>query len=437
MKLDEYGMYVPRVKNNVLSDESMDPEFTKICPFSDGGMNEDALAESLFGKNCSRDTRVGFSSQLYLGYVVEQPFREIGTSGGMITWLLCELLSTKIVDGVIHVKQRFENSSGPIFEYAVSRSPQEVKKGAKSRYYPIEASKVLDEIKSKPGNYVFVGLPCFVKAVRRLADVDPQVSKSIRFYIGLVCGHLKSTAFAECFAWQADIPPDKLKNIDFRVKLSDRPANHYGVRLQTAQEQFVRPVRDFMGCNWGHNLFRYPACDFCDDVFAETADIAVGDAWLPGYEQDPLGNSLVVVRNFELAEIVSQAIREGRLNLSEASCEQVASSQAGGLRDRREGLAYRLWIRQKAGVWAPKKRVTPSAKGISLKRRKLYKLRSDIGLKSHHVWLKAKKSNSLDVFVSFYRAIEKKYIANYFTVAQKINYHIQQSFKFLFSIFLR
>ena len=41
--------------------------------------------------------------------------------------------------------------------------------------------------------------------------------------------------------------------------------------------------------------FKYKACDFCDDVFAETADVVVGDAWIPKYLTQ--GNSLVVTRS--------------------------------------------------------------------------------------------------------------------------------------------
>ena len=37
-----------------------------------------------------------------------------------------------------------------------------------------------------------------------------------------------------------------------------------------------------------------PACEFCDDVVGETADMSVGDAWLPGYVSDWRGTSVVV-----------------------------------------------------------------------------------------------------------------------------------------------
>ena len=44
--------------------------------------------------------------------------------------------------------------------------------------------------------------------------------------------------------------------------------------------------------DWGAGFFQNPACDWCDDVVAETADIAFGDAWVepyssrrPGYQR--------------------------------------------------------------------------------------------------------------------------------------------------------
>ena len=37
---------------------------------------------------------------------------------------------------------------------------------------------------------------------------------------------------------------------------------------------------------WEYGYFKYKACDFCDDIFAECADITVGDAWLSRYKKD-------------------------------------------------------------------------------------------------------------------------------------------------------
>lgn len=370
----------------------------KICPFSDDGLHEDAIGKALFSADSNHDARLGYYRALYAGYVNQGDFRERGTSGGIITWLLTELLKTGWIDHVIHIKKSNRERDGSLFKYAISSTPAEVMDGAKSRYYPIEISRVMQQVLECPGRYVFVGIPCFVKTVRRLMQEDSVLRERIIFCVGLVCGHLKSAAFADCFAWQAGIDPGKLEEIDFRVKLPDRTAGDYGVCLRGAGKEKVIPTRDLFGANWGHNLFRYSACDYCDDVFAETADVVVGDAWLPEYEKDPEGNSVLVVRNAGINLLIENAWEEGRLHLTVSDADEIAASQAGGLRDRREGLAFRLYIKLKKKEWAPHKRVEPRKVGIPRLRRRIYKNRAAMGAASHQLWKIAVQKRSFELF---------------------------------------
>ena len=55
-----------------------------------------------------------------------------------------------------------------LFRYRISRTPDELADGAKSRYYPVEMSEVLETIRRVPGRYAVVGVPCFIKAVHLL-----------------------------------------------------------------------------------------------------------------------------------------------------------------------------------------------------------------------------------------------------------------------------
>src|SRR5690606_35788511 len=157
----------------------------------------------------------------FAGYVSESDFRERGSSGGLVTWLLCELLEKSLVDAVIHVRESAATSSpdAPLFTMQVSRSVEEVRSGSKSRYYPVDMSAVLDYVKKHRGRYAVVGVPCFVKAIRLLALKEPVIRDRIAFCISLVCGHLKSDRFARLLAWEAGIRPDDLRTIDFRRKL--------------------------------------------------------------------------------------------------------------------------------------------------------------------------------------------------------------------------
>jgi coenzyme F420-reducing hydrogenase beta subunit len=392
---DEHGRYQAAASKPFA--KQSDRRELDVCPFSDESQSEDQIGTRLFF-GAPHDSRIGFFRSLYVGYVAEGKIREKATSGGLITWLLSELLATNKIDGVIHVKKVESAGSDCLFEYAISRDAASVLAGAKSRYYPVEASKVLRYVRENPGRYAFVGIPCFIKAVRNLMLEEPVFAERIKYCIGIVCGHLKSKAFADCFAWQVGITPGALESIDFRVKRDEGAAGDYAVHLKGDRIDITKRTQEFLGANWGHNFFRYEACDYCDDVLAETADISVGDAWLPEYENDPKGTSIVVVRSEELAELISAAKQDGRLHLDPATADSIAMSQAGGLRDRREGLAYRLHLKKKAGKWVPGKRVEPCNKGLPMHRKKIYAHRSYMGKMSHIYWREAVQRKSLAFF---------------------------------------
>ena len=406
IELDCFGRYHPIfIDQNVETDRAL-----SICPFSDVGPHEDELGDTLYqGQDAERSLKLGFYRSLFVGHVGESSFREKGTSGGVISWLLTETLAKGLADHVIHVKKADRRKDGCLFRYGISSTPEAVLEGAKSRYYPVEMSEVIQQVYSTPGRYVFVGLPCFVKAVRRLMLVDPVIRERIVFCVGLVCGHLKSTAFADCFAWQSGIRPGELEEIDFRVKMEGRTAGDYGVFVRgSGGAAVIRPTRSYFGYNWGYNFFRYPACSYCDDVFSETADISVGDAWLPDYERDPKGASVIVVRSPVIQMLVDEAIHDGRLIFKPASTEEVERSQAGGLRDRREGLSYRLYLKQRASQWFPKKRVLPS-RDVPVKRRRIYYLRMKMEALSHLAWKEAVEKNRFWVFRKRLAASVRRY----------------------------
>ena len=400
VEMDEYGRYQAVARAGAVTRKTL--PLLDVCPFSGAGPNEDEIAQG-YSSTCRHDSRIGYYQGLYAGYVQEQEFRARGASGGLATWLLHELLRKGLVDAVIHVQPTTPQANGrPLFRYAVSRSLSEVLEGAKSRYYPVELSRVLAEVRNRPGRYALIGLPCFIKAVKLLGRQEPWVTERIQYYVGLVCGHLKSAAFAEAIAWQLGVEPNRLREIDFRKKLHGRPASEYGVEVIGAGDNdkvsVVRPMRGLVGDDWGQCLFMYYACDYCDDVFAETADVAVGDAWLPRYTIDSMGTNVVVVRHPEICRLLTEAALEGRLHLEPLTPDEVAQSQEGALRHRREGLAYRLYLKQRVGEWYPRKRVTPGRDHLTRRRRRVYELRSLIARESHEAFRAARAASDFAVF---------------------------------------
>lgn len=395
-----------------------------VCPFSETAEDETSIARRLFatglvagdGDVAAWHEEVGFHRRTYAGHVAEGGFRAEGSSGGMVTWIVLELMARGDIDGVIHVRPSATPTDGetPLFSFAISRSPEEVRRGAGSRYYPVTLAGVLSEIRESPeSRFALVGLPCFVKAARLLAAHDPLFERAIRYHVGLVCGHLKSSAFATCLGWIAGVMPDDLEGVDFRRKLPGQPADDYlfAARSRSTGTEITIPATRTAAGDWGLGFFKYKACDACDDVFAETADIAIGDAWLPEYVNDSHGTNIVIVRHPALVRLVEDAIATERIALEPLSVERIAESQRAGLRHRREGLACRLHDARTRGEWAPPKRVRPAPSDRTPRRAEVYRLREQLSRESHLAFARAKAGGDLAIFTRQMAPFVKAYRA--------------------------
>jgi coenzyme F420-reducing hydrogenase beta subunit len=375
-------------------DDSQLTKALKVCSFSNEGLNEDEIGEKVFDlSEVSKGDVIGYYKSLYAGHVVADDLRSKATSGGIITWTLDQLLKNNLIDAVIHVKG--SEKEGTIFEYGISKTTEEIIQGAKSRYYPVELSEVMEYVLKNDLRFAFVGLPCFVKSARKYAMVDPVINERLKFFVGLVCGHLKSKAFAEYVGWQAGITPGELKYIDFRYKIPDKPADSYGIQVEDKQgNKKVMVAKETLGTNWGLGYFKYEACDYCDDIFSETADIAVGDAWLKHYTKDSKGNSVVISRNKTIDLLLEKGIQTKELQLDVLSDEAMRDAQGGGFRHRRVALGYRLYLKQKKNLWFPHKRVKVDKNSISGPYKLIFRFRVYIRDKSTEYWMKSRESGN-------------------------------------------
>lgn len=409
--LDAHGRYVAMRQPESLP---ANPVAARVCPFADGVPDENELAQEGFGKSALLEPHIGYYVATYAGWVVESDFRARGSSGGLASWVLVELLDRELVDYVVHVMPEPAPTTGkPLFRFGISSSAEEVRARSKSRYYPAEMSGVIGEMLQRPGRYAVVGIPCFIKAVRLACRESAVLRDRVTFTIGIVCGHLKSSAFAEMLAWQCGIAPGELRAVDFRTKLPGRSASNYGVTVSGERDgrtiTVTKPTSELFGSNWAHGFFKYKACDFCDDVVGETADISIGDAWLREYESDPAGTNVVVVRAKALHSVLADAAAAGRLHLDPIPAEKVVESQAGGFRHRRDGLAYRLFLEDQAGRWRPNKRVEPLANHLTPELRRIYAMRYQLGQASHAAFAAARTQRDFGMFLRTMKPLVAQY----------------------------
>lgn len=396
--LDQSGRYVAALLEG--TDPGADVDLREVCPFA-SIRDEDAIAEELFAEPGSQSDRdIGTFKAIRAGAVKVGDFRRSGSSGGMVSWTIAKLFQEDRIDAVIHVGAAGRNSDG-LFTYRVSRSVGEAMQQSKSRYYPVEMSHVLEQVRREEARYAIVGVPCFVKAVRLLQEQEPLFRSRIVCCIGLVCGHMKSAYFASAIGWEMGIQPGSLTDIDFRTKTETPPASVYRVSVAgqgvDGKVEAQRLNRDLLSYDWGFGFFKYEACDFCDDVFNETADISLGDAWVAKYEDDPGGTNIVITRSAAMEELLNRHISE--LDAENIDVETARSSQAAGLRHRKEGLAWRLFQAQKQSRPVPRKRVRPS-KRIAWDRRRVYDLRSRLMAESYLAYEAALESQNFGTFAS-------------------------------------
>jgi coenzyme F420 hydrogenase subunit beta len=401
MQFDQFGQWKAEQSQKTVGAMPVQ----SVCPFADGNPNEDELSRDLFPDAGRTHPAVGRYLANFAGHGLQGDYRARGSSGGLLTWMVCQLLEEGHVDAVIHVGESDEEADPVqnLFGFRISTSAEEARMRAKSRYYPVEMSRVVKHMIEVPGRYAVVGLPCFIKALRLACRQSAVLNSRVSHTIGLVCGHLKSRGFAEMIGWQLGVPPEGLRSIDFRVKRQHAPANDYAVAVSgigaSGPVEAVAPTASLFGTNWGHGFFKYKACDYCDDVLAETADVAVGDAWLPEYVKDSGGTSVLVVRTEFFRDLLQRGFSSGQIHLENLSADEIADSQDAGLRHRRQGLAYRLFKARSAGEWMPTKRVEAGFSHLSAKQRQIFDLRTRAAELSHTAMLAAKQTNDFGVFV--------------------------------------
>ena len=389
--------------------EAPSDSLSRTCPFSPVAVNEDVIGAKRFPDAAGADGSIGRFEAAYVGHVADQPFRDQGSSGGLTSWVAAELLRTGAVDAVAHVVPTCPDESGRFFDYRLSRSAEAVMQGAKSRYYPIELSRILREIRSEPGRYAVVGIPCFIKAINLLRRSDPLIGERITHTLGLFCGHMKSSALVESFAWQLQSEYDRVRAVDYRKKDGGRPANWYRAQLRLDDGSSAEKDWWYLADgDWGAGFFQNPACDWCDDVVGETADISFGDAWVEPYASDGRGTNVVVVRSRAMKHLIEIGRADGRLSLEPVGPEFVVQTQAAGLRHRREGLAYRL-SRRRSGIM-PVKRVAPSA-DQPLRRKLVYRMRYEIARWSHRMFRLASRLRTPAIYLLWARTSLRAYQA--------------------------
>lgn len=352
MTWNENGFLIPNVVDNCDSNG----DCLDVCPFNpfpeDEVKSEDELAKLCLPNTAQFHKKIGKFENIYAGYSNE--FRLSSSSGGMATYICAELLEKKHVDHIFSIKEA--SKPGTHYEYAKSSSKLDLLIASKTRYFPVTLSTVLSEINNLEGKVAIVGVACFIKGIRLAQHTDPKLKEKIVFLIGIICGGVKSRFFTEYLASKIDIKATNIQKPQFRKKDITSTANDYSFSCSDTNHEEKSIKMRTVGDMWGTGLFKAYACDFCDDVTTELADISLGDAWLHPYDKDGRGTNVIVTRSLLAENLIKEGIKNNDLGVGLLPLENFLTSQQGSFNHRHNGLSARLQFAKKINKLVPSKR---------------------------------------------------------------------------------
>ena len=328
-----------------------------VCPFNpeekNTSKNETGLANVFLTESTQRHEKLGRFIEIYVGY--SEKYRSTSSSGGIASYIFEQLLEKNIVDHIFSVG---ESKNGEThYEYVVKSSTEELQAVSKTKYYPVTLATVLPELEKLKGKVAVIGVACFVKAVRLAQVTDPYLKQKIPFVAGIICGGVKSRFFTEYLASKAGALGNAFTAPEYRVKDLNSSAHNYAFKCTDTTDNGEKLIKmKAVGDMWGTGLFKANACDFCDDVTTELADISLGDAWLEPFNKDGHGTSVIITRSDIANVIIQNGITVGDLHIDVLPCEAMLASQQGSFNHRHDGLHARLKERKNNNIATPQKR---------------------------------------------------------------------------------
>lgn len=269
---------------------------------------------------------------IWTGYATDEAVRFEGSSGGAISAILIHALTSGFVDRVLHIKADPDNPTGNIT--VCSTTPEEILVGAGSRY---TASSPLSDIEAAlavGGRMAFVGKPCDVSALRRLALRDPRVDQHVPLMLSFFCGGMPSHDGVRRILKAMDVPFDDVAAFRFRGQ------GWPGTAAATTRDGQVAKMS--YADSWGGHLSKEVQfrCKICSDAVGGAADIACADAWYggesgyPSFEEQD-GRSLIVVRSAIGAELFGRAVDSKALSAEPLEISEIDLMQPAQARRKR------------------------------------------------------------------------------------------------------
>lgn len=344
MKMDEAGYLRPaRISS---ADTEEDRVLTEVC----SGYSLDQKAD-----HRPYDDVWGPVLSLQTGYSTDPEVRYQGSSGGVISALAIHLIESETVDFVLQTHASTHDPVGNVTGPSLDRAA--VIAAAGSRYNPSAPLADLEAHLATGRRFAFVGRPCDVAALRRMALYDARINRQVPVMLSFFCAGVPSRKGAIAVLEALGVEHSEVQEFAYRGR--GWPGRARAVRHDGSEESM-----DY-NSSWGTILNRHLQfrCKICPDGTGEFADVVCADAWYgkDGYPDftEADGRSLVVGRTIRGEALLASAVKSGSVSL-----EPLALTELRGMQpyqyDRKRAILARL------AALILKGRITPRFNGLRL-----------------------------------------------------------------------
>ena len=258
------------------------------------------------------DFVIGKFLNFYVGHACDRDIRYNSSSGGIITALSLHILDEGIVDGILVTRMSEQNPLEP--ELFIATSKSEVLSASRSKYCPVPLGVKFESILKKKGRCAIVGLPCHIYGARKAEALYPNLAAKIPLHLGIFCSGTPNFLATEYLLRRLRIKKEQIVRIEYRGE--GWPGN-MTIEFQHPDVPGKRNLQIPYPKYWeGLDFLFHPhRCTLCDDRFNRLADLSCGDAWLPEYQNDTLGTSLIITRNEVGERLLTAACEKGYIQV--------------------------------------------------------------------------------------------------------------------------
>jgi len=315
-----------------------------VCPGID-------LGHKPFDNDCIQELKCSWGPVLDLleGHACNDEIRHRGSSGGAVTALASYCLDKENISGVLHTGVCKNNPLKNI--PVISKNLQDIIACTGSRYAPAAPCEQFDLIENSDGNYIFVGKPCDIAALRKAQEANPVLKEKVVLAISIFCAGTPGISGTYKVLESLGIDPEEVESFSYRGR------GWPGMTTAKTKDPTGKAVEMTYAKSWGEILSKHVSlrCRLCPDGTGEFSDIACGDPWYRQIKTGESGRSLVVARTEKGKEVLTKAMRSGYIELAQVAPEIITLSQKS-LLEKRRNIWGRLLIMRIMRIPIPKYR---------------------------------------------------------------------------------